>query len=69
MFEYRITKYDPALRSASGAYARKEWTSRSDIGCSFEGVVLTLAAYQRVEDAYVDVALAFLMESGIRLVK
>lgn len=69
MFEYRITKYDPALRSANGAYARREWTSKSDIGRSFEGVELTPAAYQRVEDAYIDVALAFLAESGIRAMR
>jgi hypothetical protein len=50
MFEYRVTKYDPAHRAASGAY-RDEWTSFSDIGRSFGGVILTVEQYQRIEDA------------------
>ena len=65
MFEYRVTKYDPALRDAKGAYKRDEWTSFKDIGQSFDGVVLTRAEYERVEDAYVAAALAFLKEAGL----
>jgi hypothetical protein len=65
LFEYRVTKYDPAFRDASGAYIRDEWTSVSDIGRSFGAAVLTCDAYQRVEDAYVAVALAFLREAGV----
>ena len=64
MFEYRITKYNPVFRNRHGAYLRDEWTSFSDIGHSFAGVVLTHEEYQRVEDAYVTVAISFLRESG-----
>jgi len=65
MIEYRITKYDPALRDASGAYTGDDWTSISDIGKSFAGVVLTEAEYLRVEHAYISATLAFLDEAGI----
>ncbi|HWG41698.1 MAG TPA: hypothetical protein VN688_02855 [Gemmataceae bacterium] len=64
MLEYQITKYNPSFRDSSGAYTRDEWTSISDIGRSFGGVVLTATEYRRVEDAYVAVALSFLRESG-----
>ena len=66
MFEYRVTKYAPALRDASGVYAREEWTAFSDIGRSLGGVVLNREEYLRVEDAYVASALAFLREAGVR---
>lgn len=69
MFEYRITKYDPALRSASGAYALNEWTSRSDIGYIFNGVLLTSTEYERVEASYVCTALSFLAESRVRALR
>ena len=66
MFEYRITKYDPAYRDVAGAYTRDEWTSVSDVGRSFEGTPLTKAEYKRVENAYVASALEFLRESNVR---
>lgn len=62
MFKYRVTKYDPAFRDRLGRYRREEWTSVGDVGRSFGGVVLTREEYQRVEDAYVEAALAFLRE-------
>jgi hypothetical protein len=65
MFEFRVTKYDPACRDARGTYTRDEWTSVSDIGRAFSGVFLTAGDYQRVEDAYVTVAVAFLREAGV----
>lgn len=65
MLEYRVTKYNPLFRDSSGAYTRDEWTAVSDIGRSFEGVVLTRVEYQRVEDAYVAAAIEFLRETGV----
>lgn len=62
--EFRLTKYDPAKRDPSGAYMVDEWTSRSDIGHTFAGVVLSETEYQRVEDAYVSSVIAFIRESG-----
>jgi hypothetical protein len=64
VFEYRVTKYDPAFRDRAGRYVRDEWTSFGDIGRPFGGVVLTREEYQRVEDAHVEAALAFLREAG-----
>jgi hypothetical protein len=65
MFEYRVTKYDPAHRDVRGSYTRDEWTSISDIGAAFEGVILTETEYQRVEDAYISTAFAFFHEAGV----
>jgi hypothetical protein len=65
VFEFRVTKYDPTFRASNGAYARDEWTSISDIGRTFSGVVLTEADYQRAEDAYVAAAVAFLRDAGV----
>ena len=65
MLEFRVTKYNPAHRNGQGAYERNEWTAASDIGQAFGGVVLTEPEYQRVEDAYITAAVAFLREAGI----
>ena len=45
MVEYRVTKYNPASRDASGAYVADGWTSVTDIGGAFGGVVLTENEY------------------------
>jgi hypothetical protein len=66
VFEYRVTKYDPAWRDDRGAYTREEWTSYGDIGQTFGGQRLTPDEYQRVEDAYVSAALGFLHEAGVK---
>jgi len=65
MIEYRVTKYDPALRDIGGAYALPEWSSFTDIGCMFNGSPLSEAEYLQVENAYIVSALEFLRESGI----
>jgi hypothetical protein len=65
MIEYRVTKYDPTLRDARGAYIADEWISVRDIGRVFGGVVLTDSEYRRVEQAYISSALAFLREGVI----
>ena len=64
MFQYRVTKYDPAHR-VKGWYTRDEWISVSEIGNTFDGVVLTDAEYRRTEDAYVTSALEFMREAGV----
>ena len=65
MIEYRVTKYDPAKRDARGAYLCAEWTSFKDIGRAIGGAVLTAEEYRRVEQAYVDSALAFVAEGKL----
>jgi hypothetical protein len=63
-YQYRITKYNPALRDANGAFKGDDWTACSDVGRAFGGVVLTQAEYQRIEDAY-----AFAVDSLLRAAK
>ncbi len=69
MNEYRVTKYDPSLRGPDGSFMGDAWTSVAQIGESFASVVLTEEEYQRVEGAYVYVALAFLEEGGVTTCK
>jgi hypothetical protein len=63
--EYRVTKYNPAFRDSAGAYIRDDWIVFKDIGKSFGGVILTREEYERVEDACVNAALAFLTEADL----
>ena len=65
MFEYRVTKYDPAHRDEAGRYPFDEWHLFAQIGQPFGGVTLTRAEYERVEDAYVTAAVAFVREAGV----
>lgn len=65
MIEYRVTKYDPANRNERGCYLADEWTCVHNIGSTFAGVVLTEDEYRRVQQAYIDSALAFLNEGGL----
>ena len=69
MKEFRVTKYDPALRDERGAFTGNEWISISDVGSAFDGVILTEEKYAEVERAYVDAALAFLEEAGVASLK
>jgi len=66
VLEFRVTKYDPALRDASGAFTGDEWTSFDDIGETFSGVTLSGASYRCVEDSYVAAATAFMREAGVK---
>ena len=65
MFEFRVSKYDPAYRDPDGVFRRPEWTSYADIGRAFLGLVLTEQEYRRVEDAHVRVSLACMAEAGV----
>jgi hypothetical protein len=62
---YRVCKYDPAFRDENGAYQRDEWTSVSDIGRSFDGVVLDVHTYLSAEDAYVRAVREFMADAGV----
>lgn len=64
-YHYRVTKYHPVLRDEEGAFRRDDWTSRSDIGRSFNGVVLTEQEYLRTEAAYLFVLEEFLRQAEI----
>jgi hypothetical protein len=66
MANYRVTKYDPALRLSNGTYSKLEWTSVSDIGRTYDGRIFDWAEYVRVEDRYVETVLLFLESSAVR---
>ena len=54
MFDYRITKYNPANRNRAGSYTKNEWTSFGDIGSIFDNELLSFDAYHIIEDAYIE---------------
>ncbi len=69
MHQYRVTKHNPQFRDAGGVYIREDWTSFSDIGSSFGGVIFREDEYLRVESAYVAVAMCFLDEDGAPMLR
>ena len=64
-YEFRITKYNPRLRNKSGHYLIDEWTEYSDIGKSFNGIILTMNEYRNFENRYINSAIMMLTEAGI----
>lgn len=63
--QYRVTKYDPSLRDANGAFQRDDWTSYSDIGRTYNSAPLSESQYIAIEDAYLLSIEEFLREAGI----
>jgi len=66
MTEFRVTRYDPALRRLDGSFGVETWTSVSDIGRSFENHVLTQEEYLAVEDAYVEAIHLFMDSCNVK---
>ena len=64
-YQWRVTRYDPALRGRSGAYEQETWTSITDVGRVFDGAVLTITEYERVESAYLTSFKSFAAESEL----
>ena len=65
LHQYRITKYDPKFRDDRGAYTKGDWTSFSDVGGKFGGVILSKEEYLHTESAYIGVAMRFLVEDNV----
>lgn len=57
---FRVTKYDPQQRDASGAFLGDDWISVSDIGKPYGGRTLTRSEYLLVEDKYVTAVVEFM---------
>ncbi|MNM68761.1 hypothetical protein D3C81_803270 [compost metagenome] len=55
MHKYEITKYNPSFRDEKRRYLKDDWTAIGDIGKSFEGELLTIDSYKKVEDSYIKV--------------
>jgi hypothetical protein len=64
LHHYRITKYDPALRDASGAYTGNDWSMFDQIGETSDGEPLTLSSYLAVEADHLVALASFVEESG-----
>jgi hypothetical protein len=62
--QFRLTKYDPAVRDGTGAYTADDWIMFSQIGDEFDGERLTLAKYLDVEARHLVVLASFIEESG-----
>jgi hypothetical protein len=60
MYEYQVTKYDPAFRDENGKYTREDWISFVQVG-----ELVSFDEYARVERAYIEIALAFLQEANV----
>lgn len=62
--QWRITKYNPDFRDEDGYYTLvKEWTCPSEIGKTINGNKFTIEEYLRVEAAYVETVIQFLIDS------
>lgn len=49
MYKYEITKYKPGFRDEN----KEDWTAISDIGRTYDGEILTVETYKKVEDSYI----------------
>jgi hypothetical protein len=59
---WRVSRYEPALRAAGSEWA--SWTDYSDVGKTFNGMVLTEQEYLRVENLYLDAAARFAADAA-----
>lgn len=57
MNKFRVTKFDPQLRDATGVFVDLDWTSISDIGRVFGGKALTTEQYLHTENMYIRAAM------------
>jgi hypothetical protein len=65
-FQYKVTKYDPSRYGGpGGGYTADEWTAFSDVGKSFNGVVLAEEEYLRVEELYLSAVRVAAEVSGV----
>ncbi|MGJ0023233.1 MULTISPECIES: hypothetical protein [Streptococcus] len=55
MYHLRISKYNTKDRNEQGHYLKDDWTSISDIGKIYNGVLLTPESYYEVESSYINV--------------
>lgn len=69
MLWYRITKYNPAYRDASGAYIKDEWISFSDVGKYYNDEIFSIQEYERVEQAYIQAIVKLMHFFGIDQLK
>lgn len=61
---HEIVKYEPQYFDETGVYRKDEWTCFFDIGKEYEGKVVTMEDYLAIENRFIAVARAILIESG-----
>lgn len=66
MKQYRVTKYEPQKRNERGEYLVDDWMSICDVGKEFNGGKLTRIEYDRIECAYIDIAVQMLTKAGVQ---
>ncbi len=64
-YSWQVSRYDPELRELETRW--ESWTDRSDIGGTFNGLVVYPEEYQRVEESYVTAAVQFAVDASARL--
>lgn len=63
---HEIVKYSPKNYDENGVYTIDEWTSRCDVGKSYQGKIFTLDDYLKVEQQYIDVILSIMSVVGCK---
>ena len=64
-----ITKYNSVNRNEHGEYIKNEWTSYSDIGKKFDGVIFTKEEYIKIENLYINAIRLLYEELTIDLIE
>ena len=62
---HEIAKYNPS-NYADGIYTVDEWTSMSDVGKCYHGIMFALEDYLKVEQQYLDAVLSILCATGCK---
>jgi hypothetical protein len=60
LYHWKITKYNPQLRTPQGNFLANEWTSYSDIGTFYNNKQFTQKNYLDTENAYVNAVINFM---------
>jgi hypothetical protein len=63
--QWRVTKYDPAMRNEHGHFTGDEWIMTQEIGSVVDGKLFTKNEYLEMEDRYVNAAEEFFLASGL----
>ena len=62
---WRVSRYSPELRIPDSKW--ESWIDVSQVGQTFNGLLLTSEEYQRVEDAYVHAAFQFALDTSTQV--
>lgn len=61
----RLTKYNPIFRNKAGHYKKEEWTFFAQVDTVVAGQKVTLAEYEQVESAYIDVICKLVTDAAL----